>query len=145
MTLALDTDVLVAWAMQGAPHHDAVRRLVADECAEPGGVGVTAQVLFELLHVATDPRRFEEPIPMEEALLLCRRLWDAKDIRRITPGPLLLHQTLDLMTSHRLGRKRILDTALAATLKEAGISRLATFNVADFEDFSFLELVDPSL
>jgi predicted nucleic acid-binding protein len=33
--------------------------------------------------------------------------------------------------------------ALAATLEEAGIKRLATFKRKDFEAFPFLEIVEP--
>ena len=40
-----------------------------------------------------------------------------------------------------LGRKRILDTAFAATLEAAGVQRLATFNARDFAVFPFLEVV----
>lgn len=42
------------------------------------------------------------------------------------------------------GRKRVLDTVLAATLESAGVSRLATFNVDDFSVFGFLEVVSPA-
>ena len=48
------------------------------------------------------------------------------------------------MTRFRLGRKRILDTALAATMEAAGIKKLATLNKKDFEVFPFLELIVPS-
>ena len=50
----------------------------------------------------------------------------------------------DLLTRFRLGRKRILDTALAATMEAAGIKKLATLNKKDFEVFPFLELIVPS-
>jgi predicted nucleic acid-binding protein len=49
------------------------------------------------------------------------------------------------MQRHFLGRKRILDTALAATLEAARIRRLATFNGRDFEVFGFLEVVEPGV
>jgi predicted nucleic acid-binding protein len=45
------------------------------------------------------------------------------------------------MASFDLGRKRILDTALAATFETAGVRRIATFNPADFTIFPFLEIV----
>jgi len=144
MTVALDADVLVAWAMSGAPGHDGARRLVAAEGGEGGtGIALVPQVLFEFLHVVTDERRFERPLPMREALLLARRMWEARDVLRIVPGPLVLPRTLELLSDHRLGRKRILDVALAATLEGAGILSLATFNGRDFEVFPFLEIVVP--
>jgi hypothetical protein len=48
---------------------------------------------------------------------------------------------MELMDRLRLGRKRILDTAFAATLEEAGVRHLATLNQKDFEAFDFLEVV----
>lgn len=40
-------------------------------------------------------------------------------------------------------RKRVFDVALAATLKDNGIVGLYTANVADFEGFGFLEVINP--
>ncbi|HSS50271.1 MAG TPA: hypothetical protein VLX28_15140, partial [Thermoanaerobaculia bacterium] len=51
-------------------------------------------------------------------------------------------RTLELMQNLRLGRKRILDTALAATLESAKVWRLATLNREDFGNFSFIETVE---
>jgi predicted nucleic acid-binding protein len=45
---------------------------------------------------------------------------------------------------HRLGRKRLLDTMLAAILESAGIDRLATFNGDDYAVFPFLDVVEPT-
>ncbi|MFY9826832.1 MAG: hypothetical protein WAM82_36090 [Thermoanaerobaculia bacterium] len=57
------------------------------------------------------------------------------------PSLRVLPRTLELMADLQLGRKRILDTALAATLELAGIRRLATFNPSDFKIFKFLEII----
>jgi predicted nucleic acid-binding protein len=53
-------------------------------------------------------------------------------------------RVIQLMRRWRLGRRRVLDTVLAATLESAGVSRLATFNVDDFSVFGFLEVVSPT-
>lgn len=144
MTLAIDTDVLVSWAMHGAPHHRAARDFVRCEIeSRDTAFGFTSQVLFEFLHVVTDARRFERPMPMQQALALTRALWDAPETVRVAPGPAVPHRTMELLDTLRLGRKRILDTALAATLESSGITRIATFNGSDFTAFAFLEVVDP--
>ena len=144
MILAVDTDVLVHWAMAGAPRHRAVRRLFRQEVEKrSGALGLTPQVIHEFLHVVTDPRRFESPLPMERACELAEALWDAQEVERILPAAGVVPRTLDLLTRLGLGRKRILDTALAATLEIAGVRRLATLNRGDFEAFPFLELVSP--
>jgi predicted nucleic acid-binding protein len=142
LILALDTDVLVAWAMAGTPRHAAARRLFETEIRERGGsVALTPQVIHEFLHVVTDSKRFENPLLMADALRLARQLWNAEEVIRILPSPDVLPRTMELMERLRLGRKRILDTALAATLEAAGIRRLATLNPGDFTIFGFLDLV----
>jgi predicted nucleic acid-binding protein len=142
LILAIDTDVLVAWAMAGSPRHDMARKLFENEVhARGGSLALTPQVLHEFLHVTTDQRRFENPLPMVEALRVAHRLWNAEEVIRLLPSSEALPRTLELMVNLRLGRKRILDTALAATLEGAGISRLATFNPAGFAIFGFLQLL----
>ena len=143
--IAIETDVLVAWAMDGAPGHRAARDLFESVLSEDrDSIALTPQVLFEFLHVVTDARRFELPLPMAGASALAHALWEAPETVRVLPGPMLLHRVLELLSTLRLGRKRILDTALAATLEEAGVARLATFNGKDFTAFGFLEIVEPT-
>lgn len=144
MMLGVDTDVLVSWAMEGSAHHAASRRLIESELGRRAGrLGITTQVLFEFLHVCTDLRRFEVPLSMERANGVARGIWNASEVERIQPGSAVFERTLELLLSLKLGRKRILDTALAAALESAGIRRLATFNARDFEVFPFLEVVTP--
>ncbi|MFH1177870.1 MAG: hypothetical protein V1750_10730 [Acidobacteriota bacterium] len=144
MILALDTDVLINWQMGGAPFHAAAQNLVREHVqqrCEP--LGLVPQVIHEFLHVSTDGRRFERPLSMGDALLRCNVLWHAPEVLRITPSPSVLARTLELLGSLQLGRKRILDTSLAASLEAAGVRRLATFNPDDFAAFPFIETVTP--
>jgi predicted nucleic acid-binding protein len=145
VTLALDTDVLVNWLIRGSPFHRRARRLVENEVRRrSGSIGLVPQVLHEFLHVATDPKRFERPLSMPQAIALARELWDAQEVVRIIPQPTVMHRTLELLSTLSLGRKRILDTVLAATLEASGVTRLATFNGGDFRIFPFLEIVEPT-
>lgn len=144
MTLGIDTDVLVNWAMSGAPQHRAARTLLEDQIvARETPIAITPQVLFEFIHVVTDRRRFERPMDMDGAVSVARNLWEARETIRVLPGSTMLHRVLELLDGLRLGRKRILDTALAVTLADAGVHRLATFNAKDYEVFAFVEVVDP--
>lgn len=145
MILGVDTDVLVAWAMAGTARHHSARRLLEETLRARGGLlGLTPQVLQEFLHIVTDARRFERPMDMATALNRTHALWMAEETMRILPTAEVVPRTVELMSRFRLGRKRILDTALAATLEMAGVHKLATFNPSDFEIFPFLELVPPS-
>lgn len=146
MILGIDTDILVTWVMRGTPLHTAVRRFFESEIHDRSGLlGLTPQVVQEFLHVVTDSRRFEHPLTMPEALRVCRSLASSQEVQWILPSPEVLPRTLDLLERLQLGRKRILDTALAATLECAGIQRLMTLNRRDYEIFPFLELVGPEI
>jgi predicted nucleic acid-binding protein len=141
--LGLDTDVLVSWMMAGSLRHAAVRELIQREVRnEEGLLGLTPQVIHEFLHVVTDPRRFEAPVPMPLALRIARALWDSEEVVQLLPSSEVLPRVFELMESLRLGRKRILDTALAATLEAAKVWRLATLNPAEFRIFPFLQIVE---
>ncbi|MCB1057392.1 MAG: PIN domain-containing protein [Acidobacteria bacterium] len=142
MSLGVDTDVLVHWAMEGTAHHRAARRLFQQELERGRRLAIVPQVLHEFLHVATDSRRFEHPLSMREGTSLVRRFWASPMVEQV-PGIASPDRICELLDSFKLGRKRIHDTALAATLEAAGIDRLATFNGRDFRIFRFLTVVDP--
>jgi predicted nucleic acid-binding protein len=141
--IGIDTDVLVHWVMAGAPRHRAARRFIARELERGHQLGITQQVLMELVHVVTDARRFEHPLPMKPAIETAHTVWTAPETAQVLPAPGSFERACDLLVRHRLGRKRLLDTMLAAILQTAGIDRLATFNGADYRVFSFLEIVEP--
>jgi len=138
--IGLDTTVLVAYEIREAVGHAAVREHIAT--ASRAGVeqyALAPQVLQEFLHVVTDSKRFERPLPMEDALQRCRAWWAAADVIHCHPGDRAWEQARLWMEEFRLGRKRILDTYLAATYHERGIQRLATANAADFALFKVFD------
>jgi len=142
--LGIDTDVLVSWVMTGTARHTEASRIIEDQVRRHGAsLAITPIVLREFVHVVTDPKRFPHPLLMEEALRRAWSIWDSEEVLQTIPGPDVLPRTLELLSAFQLGRKRIADTALAATLEIAGVRRLATFNPSDFKIFEFLDLVDP--
>jgi predicted nucleic acid-binding protein len=98
-------------------------------------------MLAEFTHVVTDPRRFQKPLTPEEAIAKARFWWSAAEVRQLFPTNESTVLFLDWMQRHQLGRKRILDTQLAATLWTAGVRRIFTSNPADFQIFGLQPLV----
>ncbi len=80
---------------------------------------------------------------MNQAIQRTRELWSAPECVRLFPGAEAVGRTLALIEKYNLGRKRILDTALAATLESVKVSRLITLNGKDFEIFPFIEVINP--
>jgi hypothetical protein len=114
------------------------------EILAPGiEAAIAPQVIAEFLHIATDAKRFREPLTMERAIERARFWWNAREIVRIYPTAESLILSLDWMARYRLGRKRVLDTQLAAAYVIAGIERIITSNARDFAMYPGLTAVTP--
>jgi len=140
----LDTSFLVAAELAEHPEHAASRALMAKLIAGGDQFAIAPQVLAEFIHVATDARRFERPLPVEEARKLAEQWWTAREVEAVFPNGEAIKQFLDWLQMHRLGRKRLLDTLLAATYSQAGATSLLTLNAADFIIFGCFQCVSPT-
>ena len=140
--IGADTTFLVQLELIEVPAHQAAHQLLQREILQTEVSLATApQVLAEFIHIVTDARRFEKPLLMEEAIAKARFWWNAAEVRHVFPTDDSTRLTLDWLQRHQLGRKRILDTQLAATLWSAGIQRLVTSNPTDFRLLGFETLV----
>ncbi len=93
------------------------------------------QVLTEFVHVVTDERRFQQPFSMETALNKSERWWNAAEADQVLPTDVAIALFHTWMRRHQLGRKRVLDTLLAATYRAADVRSLLTLNATDFTVF----------
>lgn len=85
--------------------------------------------------MVTDARRFERALSIEIALDKSERWWNAAETDQVFPTDAAVGRFHDWMRSHQLGRKRVLDTLLAATYRTAGVTSLLTLNSEDFAVF----------
>jgi toxin-antitoxin system PIN domain toxin len=142
--IGLDTSVLVQLEVQDSPKHKQARALLNREVLEAReALAVAPQVMMEFLHIVTDSRRFPRPLSMAAALARVRCWWSAKEVTPIFPTDESNELFLRWMTEHGLGRKRIIDTHLAATFWTAGARRIMTSNPGDFSTFGGFELLCP--
>lgn len=134
--IGIDTSFLIGLSIREHPAHTRCLELFEGEIqGRAGSMAVAGQVLAEYCHVVTDPKRFERPLEMSEALELCETWWDAEECRPVAIDAQAGALFLTWMVGHRLGRKRLLDTLLAATYHRAGVERVATTDWRDFERF----------
>ncbi len=140
--LAADTTFLVELDLLEHPNHVRAHERLRREILDSGQPLVIApQVLAEFVHIVTDPRRFTHPLSIDGALERAAFWWNAAEVRQAFPTAESTRLFLEWMGTHRLGRKRLLDTQLAATLWTAGVRRIATSNPADFAAFGVFEIV----
>lgn len=144
MIHGLDTGFLVAAEVAEHVDHVAARATLARLLAAGDRVALAPQVLAEFIHVITDSRRFSQPLELTDARHLAARWWTARDVDRVFPDDDGTQQFLVWLNQFHLGRKRLLDTLLAATYHQAGIRSLLTTNPDDFRIFGVFACVLPT-
>jgi len=143
MISGVDTTFLVEVEVVESPRHAPARKFLEDSIlGRENTLALAPQVLSEFVHVVTDNRRFARPLGIEEALARAELWWRAKEVKQVFPGPEAADLFLEWMRHFRIGRKRLLDTQLAATYWAAGIKTIVSSNVRDFAVFGF-DVVTP--
>ena len=139
----LDTTFLVQVEIQEADGHGAALELLRREIlGRDREAALAPQVLSEFIHVVTDPRRFERPLTMAQALAKAGFWWQATEVERIVPDEQVAGQFPAWMREHGLGRKRLLDTLLAATYYRRGVTRIISSSARDYRVFGVFELIE---
>ncbi len=141
--IGLDCNILVQLAFADHAANSKTVAAVRAETQKGEKLVFPSLVFAEFLHVSTDARRFAPPLTMAEALDWIEDFLKNPAVTILEPGQASMDQTLRWMREFNLGRKRILDTQLAAVLHSNGVRRLLTSNPADFAVFGVLETVTP--
>ena len=141
MIHGIATDFLVAVEVREHPDHAAANALVDQVIGREHSLAIVPQTLAEFIHVVTDARRMPKPLSVEEATARAKHWWQATEVIRIYPAGEAAGTFLNWLRDYRLGRKRLLDTLLAATFFHAGVRRLITNNGADYQVFGVFEII----
>ncbi len=144
MIHGLDTGFLVAAEVLEHTEHVAARDTLARLLAAGDLIAIAPQVLAEFIHIVTDPRRFVQPLDITAARRLAEQWWTAREVMGVFPDDAATRQFLAWLQQFLLGRKRLLDTLLAATYRQAGIQSVLTTNPADFAIFGVFSCIIPA-
>ena len=139
MIHGLDTGFLVAAEMREHAHHAAARSTLKRLIGAGDLIAIAPQVLAEFIHIVTDSRRFTQPLEVS----LAEQWWTAREVTRVFPDDDATRQFLAWLAQYSLGRKRLLDTLLAATYSQAGIQSMLTINPSDFGVLGVFSCVTP--
>jgi predicted nucleic acid-binding protein len=115
MIHGLDTGFLVAAEVREHTEHAGARVTLAQVLSAGDVIAIAPQVLAEFIHVVTDPRRFAQPLDMSAARHVAEQWWTANGVVQTFPDAGAVWQFLTWLQQFSLGRKRLLDTLLAAT------------------------------
>ncbi len=143
MKHGLDTGFLVAAEVAEHAEHADARATLSRLLGVSDQIAIAPQVLAEFMHVVTDSRRFTHPLDMTAARQIAEQWWTAREVVQVFPDAGATRLFLDWLKQFSLGRKRLLDTLLAATYRQFGIQSLLTTNPADFGVFGVFVCILP--
>lgn len=141
MIHGLDISFVVQVEVWSHPGHIGARA-TRDRLLDAGDrFALAPQVLAELIHIVTDERRFARPLSIDEALSRAEAWWTAEEVVPALPNEHTVPRFIAWLREHRLGRKRLLDTLLAATYITNDVSSIVTANTRDFAVFDCFQLI----
>ena len=146
MICGVDANVLIYASVESMPEHRQVYEFMQAHVI--GGeltCALTFPVILEFIHITTDARRFKLPLSMEESIQIAEQYWTAADWLQLFPKATTGSRSFDLLSKHKLGRNRLLDTSFAATLLDNDVVSVITADAGDFAPFDELQIINPTL
>ena len=146
MAKGVDTTFLVQLEIRESASHAPAREFLEESILSAGhSLALAPQVLLEFVHVVTDAKRFERPLSMNGALKRADFWWGAREVQPVYPDIEAVRLFFHWMERYRLGRKRLLDTFLAATYAVNGVAEIISSKARDYGIFEALTPIDPTL
>ena len=141
MTHGIDTDFLVAVEIRDHPFHREADALLQSLLRDGHDLALVPQTLAEFIHIVTDGKRMPQPLTMAEAISRAEHWWQAVEVVRVFPDGPAVRDFFVWLTRYQLGRKRLLDTMVAASFQSAGVKRILTNNGRDFKALGDFEIL----
>lgn len=137
----IDTNVLVAAAVDRHPSHGVAVAYLARLASEGGSACISAQVCREFLVALTRGPVEGRVFSVDEALSVLDKARTSFAI--LDENEAVLREFLALAGRHGVKGKKLHDANIVATMRANGVGRLATLNVSDFQRFEHEIAVEP--
>jgi predicted nucleic acid-binding protein len=135
---------VLAYASNADDPRYSISRALLDEAREPAAtLYVTPQILCAFYSVITNPRRVAAPSSPAVALQALSALGSMPGIFILPITSLAVTELLEFMRRCPVTGPEVFDLQIAATMKANHVSRIYTFNAADFEVFPELTVIVP--
>jgi toxin-antitoxin system PIN domain toxin len=141
--LAVDTNVLVYAADADSQFHAPCREWLERQRARPDAWYTTWAILYEFLRVTTHPRVMRRPWRAPSAWEFVRALLDSPGLAVLVPTQRHADVAVEVISElPHLAGNLFHDAHTAILMREHGIRQICTRDT-DFNQFSFLEVIDP--
>jgi len=139
----VDTTFLIELEISELPKHQSAKAILEKIITQKDSLALCPQVLTEFMHIVTDAKRFHLPLTMQQAVARTKFWWEAEEVTQVLPNEGSTKLFLEWITKHELGRKRLLNTQLAATYFSAGIQNIISSNYRDYKVFDCFNVIVP--
>jgi uncharacterized protein len=139
--ILVDANLLLHATNSSSPQHEAARRWLEATFSKPEPVGIAWTTVLAFVRIGTNPRAFEHPLSIAEAVTIVSDWLDHPSL--VIPGPEERHWEVlrDLLIEGQCHGPLVMDAELAALAIEHGAT-LAT-NDKDFARFPRLRFFNP--
>jgi predicted nucleic acid-binding protein len=137
----VDANVLVYAAVADDPRNAAARALLTD--ATRSLLYISPQIVAEFYSTITSPKRVTAPYTPEQAFEFIEILLAFPHIAVLPISEQVPAQLLALLKTNPVKGPRVFDVQIVATMIAGGVTKLFTYNEADFRSFEQLEIIEP--
>lgn len=137
----IDTNVLIAAAVDVHPSHGAAAAYLARIAAEGGAACISGQVCREFLVALTRGPVEGRSFTVNEAPSVLDKPRESFVV--LDEDEASLREFLDLVRRHDVKGKKLHDANIVATMRAHAVARLATLNASDFQRFEHEIAVEP--
>ncbi len=137
----IDSCFLIDLYWKDSPRHAGALALYESLASGDEQILIYHNVFNEFIHVITDPRRFNSPLTMREALDITDSWSHLERVTVVYADDMSFGRETLWLSQYGLGRNRLNDTAMAACYIQNGASRIITANGSDFAQFNALVVV----
>lgn len=117
-----DVNVLLAAHRSEDPHHEEALRLVQALIDGSTKFAWSSFVATAVIRIASNPRIYREPSPVEEAVTFCRLMAESPNAVQVEPGAQFLDQLSAFLQLNKIRGDAVSDAYLAALCSETGCS-----------------------
>ncbi|MFA6032908.1 MAG: type II toxin-antitoxin system VapC family toxin [Myxococcota bacterium] len=139
--LFVDTNILVAHFASTHEFHLRASLFLDQALVRKQHLVISPQVIGEAFVVATSQRIFKNPASPHAFRILLDRFMNNGVVNVVSPGEQAVEYALEAADERNITSARFFDLLIYGTMREHGISRIATFNVKDFAGLAGIELV----
>ncbi len=140
--IAVDTNILVYAHREDSPFHDAAFRRMAELAEGAASWAVPWPCIHEFLAIATHPRIYAPPTPLDRALDQVDAWLESPTLVLLTESPSHWPTLRTLIEAGRVVGARVHDARVAALCRQHGVRELWSAD-RDFGRFTGISVVNP--